>query len=74
MTLRLALVAAAVTTLVAAVPAQATVGIGWGPEDHGVRTVVVNGRVLSLPRDETVFLRTGERHRTYRHDRIIFDR
>ncbi|HEY0328296.1 MAG TPA: hypothetical protein VGC77_04280 [Rhodopseudomonas sp.] len=68
-------IAAAVGTMLAAAPAQATVGIGWGPEDHGVRTVVVDGRVLSLPRDhwsrhEPLLVRTGgygRDDRRYRH-------
>ncbi len=75
MRLCLAFVAAVAVAMVAGAPAQAAVGIGWGPGDHGVRTVVVNGRVLSLPRDETVFIRTGERHRSYYHqDRILLGR
>ena len=49
---RLAILTIAVGAAFLAAPAVASTGIGWGPEDHGVRTIVAGDRVLTRERDQ----------------------
>jgi hypothetical protein len=65
---RLAIMTAAAVAIFASGPACATNGIGWGPEDRGVRTVIVNERVFTVNRDgewfpyDPVAIRSGDRY------------
>jgi hypothetical protein len=69
---RLAIMAASAAAIFVAGPAYATNGIGWGPEDRGVRTVIVNERVFTVNRDgewfpyDPVVIRSADRYWTHR--------